>query len=49
MCVCVRVYTRLHVCRAGHNIPEKSAVADTVPSDSQQLKLQDDHIIPLLM
>ena len=35
MCVCA--------CRVGQNVPQRSPVADTVPLDSQQLALQDDH------
>ena len=35
MCMCT--------CRIGQNVPEKSPVADTVPMESQQPALQDDH------
>ena len=35
MCVCI--------CRISQNVPEKSPVADTVPVESQQPALQDDH------
>ena len=39
MCVCVCVC----ICRIGQNVPERSPVADTVPVESQQSALQDDH------
>ena len=35
MCVCA--------CRLGQNVPERSPAVDTVPVDSQQPALQDDH------
>ena len=39
MCTC----TCVCVCRVGQNITERTHVADTVPVDSQQPALQDDH------
>ena len=31
------------MCRIGQNVPEKSPIADTVPVESQQPALQDEH------
>ena len=37
------VHARVCAYRVGQNVPQRSLVADTVPVDSQQPALQDDH------